>query len=74
MRQPLLNRHLSFMERSLKVSYVIVLAVMMCDRAGWMMQRPLPNVRQPTLYQRQHVLSSIMIEQPPLAIHRDINR
>jgi hypothetical protein len=48
MRHPPLNRGLSFMERSLEIGYVIVLAVMMRDRTRWMMQRPLPNIRQPT--------------------------
>ena len=62
------------MEWSLKIGEVIVLAVVMRDRAGWMMQRPLPNIRQSTLDQRQHILSGVLIEQPPLAVHRDIDR
>ena len=73
MRRPTLKRLLSFMERSLKIGQVIVLAVMMRDQARGMMQRSLPNIRQPTFYQCQHILSRIVIEQPPFAIHGDVN-
>ena len=62
------------MEGAFKIGQVILLAVMMSDRAGWMMQCPLPKVRQPTLYQREHILSGVLIEQPSLTIHRDVNR
>ena len=74
MRRAPLNRGLSFMERSLEIGDVIVLAVMVRDRAVRMMQRPLPNIGQSTFYQRQHVLSGILIEQLPLAIHCDVDR
>jgi len=50
------------MERLLKIGYMIVVAMVMGDCARWVMVSRLPDVRQPTVNQREHVLSGVLIE------------
>ncbi len=33
-----------------------------------------PDVRQPAVNQRQHILSSILVKEPPFTVHRDVDR
>ena len=62
------------MERSLKIGQVIVFAMVMRHRAGRVMVSRLPDVRQPTVNQREHVLSGSLVKEPPLTAHGDVDR
>ena len=64
----------SLMERSLKIGQVIVLAVVMRDRAGRVMVAVLPDVGQPALDQRQHILQRHPGRTATTRLHCDVDR
>src|SRR5688572_6071100 len=47
--------------------------MMMGNSARRVVWRRLPDVRQPALYERKHVLSGILVKEPPLTANRDVN-
>src|SRR5688572_17661386 len=46
---------------------------MMGNSARRVVWRRLPDVSQPALYECEHVLSGILIKEPPLTANRDVN-
>jgi len=62
------------MEWALKIGDVIVLTMVMRHRAGRVTVSRLTDVRQPAVNQREHVLSGILVKEPPLTVHCDVDR